>query len=152
MVDTGASYTVIHPQMAKRLGLGRLDSEELRTAKDKAVPGFVAEADVRVGGGAWIRRHLVFVPDEALREDSLFDHATGRMVRAGGLLGASTLQEGRMIVDFETHSVRPRSRHRKKELDADGVLEIARAIGPETGKKLEEFFQARDRKLDSGKQ
>jgi len=106
LVDTGSSYTIIPPQLVRRLGLLVVDREELNTAKDETVPGRIVEASLRVGTGAWLHRHLVFASDEPLREDLFLDRATGRTVRPGALLGALTLQEAGLLVDFRRHRVR----------------------------------------------
>src|SRR3990172_1075223 len=52
LVDTGSSYTIIPPQLVRRLGLLVVDREELNTAKDETVPGRIVEASLRVGAGA----------------------------------------------------------------------------------------------------
>jgi hypothetical protein len=104
IVDTGAWYTVVQPGALHRLGLNPVDRDVLRTAKDEVVPGVVALVDLRVLPHPWLRLHPVFIPDEAIIEDAVIDGG-GREQTPDGLLGASTLQEGRLAVDFAQHRV-----------------------------------------------
>ena len=86
MMDTGASYTVVSPRLAKRLGLKRGSKIKLMTANGQISAPLSRLSSMRVGK-AEVRNLTVVI------------HKFASDPRIGGLLGLNFFREFQTLVD-----------------------------------------------------